>query len=123
MFQSDHLSLEKLLIHTIQVRSTAKLKDLEREFCCHVPGKCELSFTFCSPSCPVTSLEDSIHTFLLLFSGELRDLPTVLYVPILNPCMGNEKLSVSVNIQTGNFMVALGGKGEFQEAEVAVVVV
>ncbi len=39
--QSDHLSLEKLLVHTIQVRSTAKLKDLEREFCCHVPGKCK----------------------------------------------------------------------------------
>ncbi len=43
-FQSDHLSLEKLLIHTIQVRSTAKLKDLEREFSCHVPGKCEWCF-------------------------------------------------------------------------------
>ena len=44
-------------------------------------------------------------------SGDLRDLPTVLYVPILNPCMATEKLCVAVNIQTGNFMVSLGGKG------------
>ena len=47
------------------------------------------------------------------FAGDLRDLPTVLYVPVLNPCMATEKLSVAVNIQTGNFMVALGGKGLF----------
>ena len=26
VFQSEHLSIEKLLMHTIQVRSTAKLK-------------------------------------------------------------------------------------------------
>lgn len=41
----------------------------------------------------------------------MRDLPTVMYVPVLHPCMTTEKLSVAVNLQTGNFMVALLGKG------------
>ena len=41
--KSDHLSVEKLLMHTIQVRSTAKLKDLEREMRLYIPGPCEFT--------------------------------------------------------------------------------
>lgn len=79
--RSEHLSVEKLLIHTIQVRSTSQLLELERDFRILVPGPCEV-----------------------------RDLPCVLYVPVLYPCMDSEKLCVAVNILTGAYLVSLGQK-------------
>ena len=80
--RSDQLSVEKLLIHSIQVRGLAKLKELERELRLIVPGSCEI-----------------------------RDLPTVLYVPVLYPCMESERLSISVDVQKGKFLVSLCLKG------------
>ena len=41
------------------------------------------------------------------FAGEIRDMPCVLYVPVLHPCMLNEKLCIAVNIQKGTFLVSL----------------
>ena len=79
--KTDNLSLEKLLVHTIQVRSLAKLKELEREFRLLVTGQCET-----------------------------RNLPSVLYVPVVQPCMTTEKLSITVDIQTGHFIASLCSK-------------
>ncbi len=51
------------------------------------------------------------YSFNFFLTAELRDLPTVMYVPVLHPCMASERLCVSVNVQTGNFLVSLNGKG------------
>ena len=83
MLQSDHLSVEKLLVHTVQVRILAKLKELEREFRLIVSGPCEI-----------------------------RDLPTVLYVPVVHPCLKSEMLCVSIDIMKGNYLVSIAEKGK-----------
>lgn len=70
------------MINTIQVRGLVRLRDLERELRVIVPGACEM-----------------------------RDLPTVLYVPVLFPCMDSERLSVSIDVQRGSYLVSLSHKG------------
>lgn len=47
-----------------------------------------------------------------LFTGEIRDLPTVLYVPVVHPCMTSEMLCVSVDIMKGQYLVSIAEKGE-----------
>lgn len=76
--KSDHLSIEKLLMQTIEVRTHSKLKDLAREFQRIVEGKCEV-----------------------------RDLPVALHVPVLMPCMSSEVLRIAINVQTGAFMASV----------------
>ena len=49
---------------------------------------------------PVTSLIYSL-------SGEIRNVPTVLYVPILYPCLPNKRLCIAVDLVKGNLMVSL----------------
>ena len=41
LFQSDHLSLEKLLMQTIEVRTHVKLKELGMSMQRYVDGKCK----------------------------------------------------------------------------------
>ncbi|XP_025098562.1 mediator of RNA polymerase II transcription subunit 14-like isoform X2 [Pomacea canaliculata] len=76
--KSDHLSIEKLLMQTIEVRTHSKLKDLSRELQRLVDGKCEV-----------------------------RDMPVALHVPVLTPCMSSEVLRVTINVQTGAYMVSV----------------
>ena len=77
------MSVEKLLINTIQVRGLSRLRELERELRVIVPGK-----------------------------SEIRDLPTVLYVPVLYPCMETERLAICIDVQKGNFLVSLSQTGK-----------
>ncbi|GFR84683.1 mediator of RNA polymerase II transcription subunit 14 [Elysia marginata] len=83
--KSDHLSIEKLLMQTIEVRTHSKLKELARELQRLVDGKCEV-----------------------------RDMPVALHVCVLSPCMSSEVLRISIDIQTGAYMcsVPLFGPGE-----------
>ncbi|KAK7108033.1 mediator of RNA polymerase II transcription subunit 14-like isoform X2 [Littorina saxatilis] len=76
--RSDHLSIEKLLMETIEVRTHSKLKELSKEFQRLVDETCEV-----------------------------RDLPVALHVPVLTPCMSSEVLRVAVNVQTGAFMASV----------------
>ena len=77
-FRNDFLSLEELLVRTVHVRTLAKLRMLERELRMVVPGRCQL-----------------------------RNVPTLLSVPVLEPCMENEKLTICVDALKGNFLVSL----------------
>ena len=43
--------------------------------------------------------------------GEISDLPTVLYVPVLHPCMTEERLCVTVDTMKGTFLASMSGKG------------
>lgn len=81
--RKDYLSLEKLLMCTVQVRALSRLRELERELRVIVPGPCHI-----------------------------RDLPTVLYVPVLYPCMDSEKLAIVVDAQKGSFLVTLAHQGK-----------
>ena len=76
------MSIEKLLINTIQVRGLVRLRALERELRVIVPGACEI-----------------------------RDLPSVLHVPVLYPCMDSERLAIAIDVQKGSFLVSLAHKG------------
>ncbi|RUS87452.1 hypothetical protein EGW08_004768 [Elysia chlorotica] len=76
--KSDHLSIEKLLMQTIEVRTHSKLKELARELHRLVDGKCEV-----------------------------RDMPVALHVCVLNPCMSSEVLRISIDIQTGAYMCSV----------------
>ena len=60
-----------------------------------------------------TFKDSYVSIALWLYEGEIRDLPTVLYVPVCNPCMDSEKLCVAVNIMTGNFLSSLDSKCEW----------
>ncbi|BFZ09810.1 hypothetical protein BsWGS_12849 [Bradybaena similaris] len=76
--KSDHLSIEKLLMQTIEVRTHSKLKELAREMQRMVDGKCEV-----------------------------RDMPVALHVSVLNPCMSSEVLRISIDVQTGAYMASV----------------
>lgn len=74
--KSDHLSIEKLLIHTVHVRTKHKLADLRDEI------KPKLGINEC------------------IISGS----PAVLHIPLLQPCMQSEQLLVTVDTHTGFFL-------------------
>ncbi|CAL1548016.1 unnamed protein product [Lymnaea stagnalis] len=76
--KSDHLSIEKLLMQTIEVRTHSKLKELAREMQRVIDGKCEV-----------------------------RDMPVALHVSVLNPCMSSEVLRISIDVQTGSYMASV----------------
>ncbi|XP_005108274.1 mediator of RNA polymerase II transcription subunit 14 [Aplysia californica] len=76
--KSDHLSIEKLLMQTIEVRTHSKLKELAREIQKMVDGKCDVC-----------------------------DMPVALHVSVLSPCMSAEVLRISIDVQTGSYMASV----------------
>ena len=44
-------------------------------------------------------------------AGEIRDVPLIMYVPLLTPCLDSEKLCISVDLMKGTFLVSLAQKG------------
>lgn len=86
---SDHLSIEKLLVHTVHIRSLTKLKDLDRELRLILSAPCEI-----------------------------RDVPLILYVSLLNPCLDSEKLCIAVDLMKGTFLVSLAQKATALTSEI-----
>ncbi|CAG7734428.1 unnamed protein product [Allacma fusca] len=68
--------LEKIMVHTIYLRSRNRLSELRKEI--------ELA---------------------LVTECTLQGSPPVLSIPILTPCLRSEQLLVSVNVNTGSFLV------------------
>ncbi|XP_052810781.1 mediator of RNA polymerase II transcription subunit 14-like isoform X2 [Mya arenaria] len=75
---SEHLSLERLLMTTVEVRTRTKLKDLAYSIQRFIEGKCEI-----------------------------RDLPLALHVPVLHPCTSTEQLRITIDAQRGMMMASL----------------
>lgn len=73
--QCDHLSIERLLVETVLVRSRNKLKELQDQLGKDLPG---------------------VKTFI-------EGSPALLYIPIVKPCSPDEQLTVSVDLQTGSY--------------------
>jgi hypothetical protein len=48
-----------------------------------------------------------------MFSGEVKDVPIILFVPLLTPCTENEKLCITVDLMKGTFLVSLAHQGLF----------
>ncbi|CAC5414285.1 unnamed protein product [Mytilus coruscus] len=86
--KSNHLSIERLLMQTIEVRIHAKLKDLSKEFQKYVIGQCEM-----------------------------KDLPIALHVPVLNPTLEFEHLRVMMDSQRGSILASLCGIEGVQEVQ------
>ncbi|XP_060590641.1 mediator of RNA polymerase II transcription subunit 14-like isoform X2 [Ruditapes philippinarum] len=76
--QSEHLSIEKLLMQTIEVRTRSKLKDLSYSIQRFIEGKCEI-----------------------------KDLPLALHVPVVYPCTSSEQLRITVDAQRGILLASL----------------
>ncbi|XP_076370105.1 mediator complex subunit 14 isoform X1 [Tachypleus tridentatus] len=74
--KSDHLSIEKLLIHTIHIRTKQKLTELKEELISR------LGETECS----------------------MGGSPAILHFPLLQPCMQSEQLLITVDTHTGYFL-------------------
>ncbi|KAL1425419.1 hypothetical protein MTO96_019214 [Rhipicephalus appendiculatus] len=75
--KSEFLSVEKLLIQTIHIRTKQRLSDLRDRL---------KSFLGSSIECPI------------------QGSPAVLQVPLLQPCMQSENLLVTVDTHTGYFL-------------------
>ena len=43
--------------------------------------------------------------------GEIRDVPLILCVSLLTPCLDSEKLCIAVDLMKGMFLVSLAQKG------------
>ncbi|XP_022095205.1 mediator of RNA polymerase II transcription subunit 14-like [Acanthaster planci] len=71
----DRLSIERLLVETILMRSKVKLKELQ------------------------SILEKELTNTKTL----IENTPPLLYVPIIEPCSQSEYLTVSVDMQTGSY--------------------
>ena len=76
--RTEHLSVESLLVHTIYVRTRARLTELKNE----VQRRLGLG-----------DVEATLH-----------GSPAVLAIPILQPCLRAEQLLVSVDTHTGVFL-------------------
>ncbi len=76
--RSEQISMERLLVHTIYVRTKARLGELKQE----LQHRLNLG-----------DVEASLH-----------GSPAVLSVPILHPCMRSEQLLVTVDTHTGGFL-------------------
>ncbi|XP_030837871.1 mediator of RNA polymerase II transcription subunit 14 [Strongylocentrotus purpuratus] len=79
----DHLSVERLLVETVLVRSRLKLKGLQEELEKDLPGcKCHVEGS-----------------------------PSLLYIPVVKPCSEDEQLMVSVDMQTGSYIPSIAHCG------------
>ena len=74
--RSDQLSLEKLLTHTIYMRTRSRLQELKLEL--------QSKLGHQQPDCVV------------------QGSPAVLHLPILSPCLRSEQLLITVNTHSGS---------------------
>jgi hypothetical protein len=58
-----------------------------------------------------------------VFSGEIKDVPIILFVPLLTPCTENEKLCITVDLMKGMFLVSLAHKGLYVAIIVSVSII
>uniref|UniRef100_T1J569 Mediator of RNA polymerase II transcription subunit 14 n=1 Tax=Strigamia maritima TaxID=126957 RepID=T1J569_STRMM len=75
-FKSDQLSIEKLLVHTIYIRTKQRLHELKEE----------------------------IKPKLGSVEFNIVGSPAVLHIPILQPCLRSEQLLVSIDTHKGIFL-------------------
>uniref|UniRef100_A0AAG5D4U4 Mediator of RNA polymerase II transcription subunit 14 n=1 Tax=Anopheles atroparvus TaxID=41427 RepID=A0AAG5D4U4_ANOAO len=71
--RSDLLSMERLLVHTVYVRSLARLNDVKAE----------------------------LQLFLKDVDYHIQGTPAMLTVPVLNPCLRAEHIYITVDTHTG----------------------
>jgi len=76
--RTEHLSVESLLVHTIYVRTRARLTELKTEL---------------QKKLGLGDVEPTLH-----------GSPAVLAIPILQPCLRAEQLLISVDTHTGIFL-------------------
>nr|NP_612041.2 mediator complex subunit 14, isoform A [Drosophila melanogaster]Q9W0P8.4 RecName: Full=Mediator of RNA polymerase II transcription subunit 14; AltName: Full=Mediator complex subunit 14; AltName: Full=dRGR1 [Drosophila melanogaster]AAF47395.4 mediator complex subunit 14, isoform A [Drosophila melanogaster]AGW25608.1 FI21204p1 [Drosophila melanogaster] len=73
--RSEHLSMERLIVHTVYIRSVSRLSDLKLEF----------------------------QAFLKDVDFNLQGTPAILTVPVLSPCLRAEQIHITIDTHTGMF--------------------
>ncbi|XP_068142124.1 mediator of RNA polymerase II transcription subunit 14 isoform X2 [Drosophila tropicalis] len=73
--RSEHLSMERLIVHTVYIRSVSRLSDLKLEF----------------------------QAFLKDVDFNLQGTPAILTVPVLTPCLRAEQIHITIDTHTGMF--------------------
>uniref|UniRef100_A0A1I8PUW4 Mediator of RNA polymerase II transcription subunit 14 n=1 Tax=Stomoxys calcitrans TaxID=35570 RepID=A0A1I8PUW4_STOCA len=71
--RSDHLSMERLIVHTVYIRSVSRLSDLKLDF----------------------------QAFLKDVDFNLQGTPAILTVPVLTPCLRAEQIHITIDTHTG----------------------
>ncbi|XP_017469746.1 PREDICTED: mediator of RNA polymerase II transcription subunit 14 [Rhagoletis zephyria] len=71
--RSDHLSMERLIVYTVYIRSVSRLNDLKLEF----------------------------QSFLKDVDFNLQGTPAILTVPVLTPCLRAEQVHITIDTHTG----------------------
>ncbi|XP_037940367.1 mediator of RNA polymerase II transcription subunit 14 isoform X2 [Teleopsis dalmanni] len=71
--RSDHLSMERLIVHTVYIRSVSRLSDLKVEF----------------------------QSLLKEVDCNLQGTPAYLTVPVLTPCLRAEQIHITIDTHTG----------------------
>ncbi|XP_055842956.1 mediator of RNA polymerase II transcription subunit 14 isoform X2 [Episyrphus balteatus] len=71
--RTEHLSMERLIVHTVYIRSVSRLSDLKLEF----------------------------QSFLKDVDFNLQGTPAILTVPVLNPCLRAEQVHITIDTHTG----------------------
>lgn len=94
--RSDHLSMERLIVHTVYIRSVSRLTDLKQEFQAFLKDvDCECKIIFI--------IKILILNILFLIKVNLQGTPAILTVPVLTPCLRAEQLHITIDTHTGMF--------------------
>ncbi|KAG8232290.1 hypothetical protein J437_LFUL011231 [Ladona fulva] len=84
--KSDLLSMERLLVHTIYIRTRSRLTDLKQEMQSILKD---------------TELANVPDEKGVIVAGQLQGSPAILSIPVLSPCLRAEQLLVTVETHSG----------------------
>lgn len=95
----DHLSIEKLLVQTIYIRTKQKLNELKDHIQKNLSEmECERNFRVRG------SKAGRVVIGCIFHAGSVSGSPAVLQVAILQPCLRAEQLLISIDTHTGIFL-------------------
>lgn len=96
---SEYLTMERLLINTIYIRSICRLNEIKMDFLilfnheeCKLFYKLFILFTF-----------SNVYSCIVVLVINLQGTPPILTVPVLSPCLRAEQLHVTVDSINGIF--------------------
>lgn len=107
--RSELLSMERLLVHTIYVRSLTRLNEIKTELQLVLKGV-DCKYIHTNWNWPdrgihhsAASISGILTSLLVCPSVNLQGTPAILTVPILSPCLRAEQMHITVDTHTGMF--------------------
>lgn len=90
--RSDLLSMERLLVHTVYIRSLSRLNEIKVEF---------QAFLKDVERNGVQKWNETKFLMDLLLPDHLHGTPAILTLPVLSPCLRAEQIHITVDTHTG----------------------